>query len=60
MANGTPTRVSRAVPLERMYANSMRLINERIHGRTLLPAVLAHCTGLRLGELEAKLPDRMN
>ena len=31
------------VPLERMYAKSMRLLNERIHARTLLPPVLAYC-----------------
>jgi len=30
-----------AVPLEPMYAKRMRLINERIHSRTLLAAVLA-------------------
>ena len=27
-----------------MYAKSMRFINERIHSRTLLPAVLGYCT----------------
>ena len=48
-ANGTLTLVSMyfgettRVPLERMYAKSMRLVNERIHARTLLPGVLAHC-----------------
>ena len=31
------------MPLEGMYAKSMRLLNERIHARTLLPRVLAHC-----------------
>jgi len=33
-----------AVPLEPMYTKRMRLINERIHSRTLLAAVLAYCT----------------
>src|SRR5262249_26002718 len=48
-ANGTLTLVSMyfgettPVPLERMYAKSMKLVNERIHARTLLPQVLAHC-----------------
>jgi alcohol dehydrogenase len=48
-ANGTLTLVSMyfgettPVPLERMYAKSMRLLNERIHARTLLPPVLAYC-----------------
>jgi len=31
------------LPLERMYAKSMSFLNERIHARTVLPPVLAHC-----------------
>jgi len=48
-ANGTLTLVSMyfgevtPLPLESMYAKSMRLVNERIHARTLLPGVLAYC-----------------
>jgi threonine dehydrogenase-like Zn-dependent dehydrogenase len=47
--NGTLTVVSMyfgeatPLPLERMYAKSMKFLNERIHARTLLPPVLAHC-----------------
>jgi threonine dehydrogenase-like Zn-dependent dehydrogenase len=53
-ANGTLTLVSMyfgqttPVPLERMYAKSMKLVNERIHARTLLPHVLARCAEGRL------------
>jgi threonine dehydrogenase-like Zn-dependent dehydrogenase len=31
------------LPLERMYAKSMSFANARIHARTLIPPVLAHC-----------------
>jgi threonine dehydrogenase-like Zn-dependent dehydrogenase len=47
--NGTLTVVSMyfgeatPLPLERMYAKSMSIINARIHARTVLPSVLAHC-----------------
>lgn len=52
-ANGTLSLVSMyfgeatPVPLERMYAKSMKLLNERIHARPLVPAVLAHCAAGR-------------
>ena len=52
-ANGTLSLVSMyfgeatPVPLERMYAKSMKLLNERIHARTLIPGVLAHCASGR-------------
>jgi alcohol dehydrogenase len=48
-ANGTLTVTamyfgdSTPLPLERMYAKSMCLINARIHARPLIPAALAHC-----------------
>jgi threonine dehydrogenase-like Zn-dependent dehydrogenase len=51
--NGTLTLVSMyfgettPVPLEGMYAKSMRLLNERIHARMLLPHVLAYCAAGR-------------
>jgi threonine dehydrogenase-like Zn-dependent dehydrogenase len=47
--NGTLTVVSiyfaetTPLPLERIYAKSMTFLNERIHARTVLPPVLAHC-----------------